>query len=68
MKNKAFLHDTAGSYHENVSTNHQTDVFGERPHEVDQRWTQIRRTCQNQTLRPDETKRTSERVGRHHII
>jgi len=43
---------SSSSYHDDVPTDHQADVFGESAHKVHQSGTGVRRAGQNETLRP----------------
>ncbi len=47
-----YLNKTNVTYHDNIPTDHQADVFGESPHKVHQSGTNVWRTGQNETLRP----------------
>ncbi len=47
-----YLNKTNVTYHDNIPTDHQADVFGESPHKVHQSRTNVWRAGQNETLRP----------------
>ncbi len=47
-----YLNKTNVTYHDNIPTDHQADVFGESPHKVHQSGTNVWRAGQNETLRP----------------